>query len=772
MHETDETRKQCRRRRRRRPTGDRPPREPRCGTERAHPPRPSHRFATPPSWPTRSRRAGRTAGKRRAPSRRRTRPARWPPPTAPPIPADKLYLLDMFPYPSGQGLHVGHPLGYIGTDVMGRFMRMTGRNVLHTIGYDAFGLPAEQYAVRSGTHPRETTEANIRRFRAQLRRMGFAHDQRRSVATTDPEFLRWTQWIFTQLFEAWYDPTVGRARPIGVLVAEFESGSRRAVDGRAWSELSRVERHQILDAHRLAYIDTAPVNWCPGLGTVLSNEEVTADGRSVIGNFPVFRRNLRQWMMRITAYADRLIDDLDRLDWPESVKAMQRNWIGRSPGASITFGVAVADPAAEMAASIEVFTTRPDTVFGAMYMVLAPEHPLVDEIVAESWPAGTDPRWTAGAATPALAVAEYRLAASRKSDLERQQDTVGRAKTGVFLGAYAENPATGTDLPVFVADYVLMGYGTGAIMGVPGQDTRDWDFAVAFGLPIVRTVQPPAEHPDDEAYSGEGPAINSANDEISLDGLGVADAKAAITDWLAAHGQRCRPHPVQAAGLAVLPAAVLGRAVSDRLRRRGRRDRAAGQRASPAAAGDLGLLARGVRPGRRAVRPRAAAGAGSRVGDRHAGPGRRAATVPPRVERHAAVGRILLVRAALPGSDQREGLLRPGRRALLDGPQKSAQSRRRQRPWRRRPVRRWRGTRGAAPVVFAVLAQGPVRPGARVERGAVPPAVQPGVHPGVRLHRRPRRLRPRRRGRRGHRRAATSSRASPCPGSTGRWASR
>jgi leucyl-tRNA synthetase len=452
------------------------------------------------------------------------------------ISADKLYLLDMFPYPSGQGLHVGHPLGYIGTDVMGRFMRMTGRNVLHTIGYDAFGLPAEQYAVRSGTHPRETTEANIRRFRAQLRRMGFAHDQRRSVATTDPEFLRWTQWIFTQLFEAWYDPTVGRARPISVLVAEFESGSRRAVDGRAWSELSRVERHEILDAHRLAYIDTAPVNWCPGLGTVLSNEEVTADGRSVIGNFPVFRRNLRQWMMRITAYADRLIDDLDRLDWPESVKAMQRNWIGRSPGASITFGVAGADPAAEMAASIEVFTTRPDTVFGATYMVLAPEHPLVDEIVAESWPAGTDPRWTAGAATPSLAVAEYRLAASRKSELERQQDTVGRAKTGVFLGAYAQNPATGTDLPIFVADYVLMGYGTGAIMGVPGQDTRDWDFAVAFGLPIVRTVQPPAEHPDDEAYSGEGLAINSANDEISLEGLGVADAKAAITDWLAAHG--------------------------------------------------------------------------------------------------------------------------------------------------------------------------------------------------------------------------------------------
>ncbi len=451
-----------------------------------------------------------------------------------PVPADKLYLLDMFPYPSGRGLHVGHPLGYIGTDVMGRFMRMTGRNVLHTIGYDAFGLPAEQYAVRTGTHPRVTTEANIERYRAQLRRLGFAHDQRRSVATTDPGFFRWTQWIFTQLFEAWYDEAADRARPIADLVADFEAGARSTPDGRPWSELTRVERHRILDSHRLAYIDEAPVNWCPGLGTVLSNEEVTPDGRSVIGNFPVYRRDLRQWMMRITAYADRLIDDLNRLDWPDSVKSMQRNWIGRSPGASITFGVTAGDgAAAESPESVEVFTTRPDTLFGATYMVLAPEHPLVDRIVAESWPDGTDPRWTSGSATPAAAVADYRLAASRKSELDRQEN---KDKTGVFLGAYAENPATGTPLPVFIADYVLMGYGTGAIMAVPGQDTRDWDFATAFGLPIVRTVQPTADHPDDEAYLGDGPAINSANDEISLNGMGVAEAKIEIIGWLENRG--------------------------------------------------------------------------------------------------------------------------------------------------------------------------------------------------------------------------------------------
>nr|WP_240757728.1 leucine--tRNA ligase [Nakamurella flava] len=443
------------------------------------------------------------------------------------VPADKTYLLDMFPYPSGQGLHVGHPLGYIGTDVMGRYLRMTGRNVLHTIGYDAFGLPAEQYAVRTGTHPATTTAANIARYREQLYKLGFAHDQRRSVATTDPEFFRWTQWIFLQLFNAWYDESAGRARPIAELVVEFESGGRPTPDGRRWSELSKVEQGKVVSDHRLAYVDEAPVNWCPGLGTVLSNEEVTADGHSEIGNFPVFRRNLRQWMMRITAYGDRLLDDLDRLDWPESVKSMQRNWIGRSYGAAVTFPVAGTEE------SFEVYTTRPDTLFGATYAVLAPEHPLVDAITAAQWPEGTDERWTGGAATPADAVADYRLAASRKSDLDRQEN---KTKTGVFTGAFAVNPATGGRLPVFVADYVLMGYGTGAIMAVPAQDTRDWEFATPFGLPIIRTVQPPADHPDDEPFIGDGPAINSANSEISLDGLSVAQAKAAMIEWLVAKG--------------------------------------------------------------------------------------------------------------------------------------------------------------------------------------------------------------------------------------------
>ncbi len=450
-----------------------------------------------------------------------------------PVPQDKLYLLDMFPYPSGKGLHVGHPLGYIGTDVLGRFKRMTGHNVLHTIGYDAFGLPAEQYAVRTGTHPRTTTEDNIVRYRAQLRRLGFGHDQRRSVATTDPEFYRWTQWIFTQLFEAWYDERADRARHISALVAEFESGNRQAPHGRGWAELNRAEQHQVLAGYRLAYIDYAPVNWCPGLGTVLSNEEVTAEGRSEIGNFPVFRRNLRQWMMRITEYADRLLDDLDRLDWPESVKSMQRNWIGRSFGARVSFPVPA--PAAEGGEpeEIEVYTTRPDTLFGATFMVLAPEHPLVGTITAASWPDGTDVRWTGGAPTPGEAVAEYRLAASRKSDLDRQEN---KEKTGVFTGAFAINPVNGAALPIFIADYVLMGYGTGAIMAVPGQDTRDWDFATAFGLPIIRTVQAPADHPQDEPYLGDGPAINSANSEVSLDGLDVAPAKAVIIDWLVGKG--------------------------------------------------------------------------------------------------------------------------------------------------------------------------------------------------------------------------------------------
>ncbi len=445
----------------------------------------------------------------------------------------KMFVLDMFPYPSGAGLHVGHPLGYIGTDVYARFERMTGYNVLHAFGYDAFGLPAEQYAIQTGQHPRATTEANITTMRGQLRRLGLGHDGRRSIATTDVEYYRWTQWIFLRIFNAWYDATSDRARPIDELVAQFESGTRPIPGGRSWTDLDAAERRRVVDGYRLAYLSEAPVNWCPGLGTVLANEEVTADGRSERGNFPVFKRTLKQWMLRITAYADRLLADLDVLEWPEPIKLMQRNWIGRSEGALVRFPVAGVD-GIDAGRTIEVFTTRPDTLFGATYMVLAPEHPLVDVLLPDAWPAGDLPqRWTGGASCPADAVSAYCEAATARTDMERQ--TEGRDKTGVFTGAYAVNPVNGERIPVFVADYVMMGYGTGAVMAVPGQDERDWEFAERFGLPIVRTVQPPPDWTG-EAYLGEGRVINSSGDELSLDGLGVAEAKRVIIDWLERRG--------------------------------------------------------------------------------------------------------------------------------------------------------------------------------------------------------------------------------------------
>ncbi|MCP3817672.1 leucine--tRNA ligase [Streptomyces sp. A3M-1-3] len=454
----------------------------------------------------------------------------------------KKFIMDMFPYPSGAGLHVGHPLGYIATDVFARHQRMTGHNVLHTLGFDAFGLPAEQYAVQTGTHPRVSTEANIENMKVQLRRLGLGHDKRRSFATIDPDYYKWTQWIFVQIFNSWYDEEAKRARPIDELVAQFESGERavpggRVWSGRAWSELSALERADVLGEYRLAYASDAPVNWCPGLGTVLANEEVTSDGRSERGNFPVFKAKLRQWNMRITAYADRLLDDLEALDWPEAIKLQQRNWIGRSEGARVHFSVEGHSPVegheGDDAGQITVFTTRPDTLFGATYMVLAPEHGLIDSILPAEWPTDTKEAWTGGAATPAEAAAAYRKQAQTKSDVERQ--TEHKDKTGVFTGAYALNPVTGGRIPVFVADYVLMGYGTGAIMAVPGQDERDWEFAEAFELPIIRTVQPP-EGWEGEAFTGQGPAINSANDDISLNGLEVAEAKAKITEWLVARG--------------------------------------------------------------------------------------------------------------------------------------------------------------------------------------------------------------------------------------------
>ncbi|BAG21802.1 MULTISPECIES: leucine--tRNA ligase [Streptomyces] len=445
----------------------------------------------------------------------------------------KKFIMDMFPYPSGAGLHVGHPLGYIATDVYARHQRMTGHNVLHTLGFDAFGLPAEQYAVQTGTHPRVSTEANMENMKVQLRRLGLGHDNRRSFATIDSEYYKWTQWIFLQIFNSWYDSEADRARPIAELVEQFENGTRATPDGREWGALSAAERADLLSEYRLAYASDAPVNWSPGLGTVLANEEVTADGRSERGNFPVFKAKLRQWNMRITAYADRLLNDLDGLDWPEAIKLQQRNWIGRSEGARVEFPV-------DTAGGITVFTTRQDTLFGATYMVLAPEHDMVERIIPAAWPEGTHPVWTGGHASPAEAVTAYRKQAAAKSDVERQAEA--KDKTGVFTGAYATNPVSGEKVPVFIADYVLMGYGTGAIMAVPAHDARDFAFARAFELPMRCVVQPSDDRGtdpatwDDAFSSYDAKLVNSANDEISLDGLGVVEAKARITEWLKEHG--------------------------------------------------------------------------------------------------------------------------------------------------------------------------------------------------------------------------------------------
>ncbi len=412
---------------------------------------------------------------------------------------EKLFVLDMFPYPSGAGLHVGHPLGYIATDVFARYKRMTGYNVLHALGYDSFGLPAEQHAIVTGIHPRINTESNIANMRRQLRRLGLGHDARRSVSTTDEEFYKWTQWIFLQIFNSWYDETQNRARPISELVDEFASGKRDTGMG-AWSGLSKVEQQDAINNHRLVYLSNAPVNWCPGLGTILANEEVTAEGRSDIGNYPVFKRNMRQWTMRITKYADRLLDDLDRLDWPDAIKLMQRNWIGRSEGARVRFG--------STSGPIEVFTTRPDTLFGATFMVLSPEHPLVDSLTTSE---------------QQTAVAKYRETAAALQDADRTDDS--RKKTGVFIGAYATNPVNGAQIPVWIADYVLMGYGTGAIMAVPSGDERDMEFATAFNLPVIEVVNEDGEY------------VNSFNDSVSLNGKRTkAEAISLMTAWLEKNG--------------------------------------------------------------------------------------------------------------------------------------------------------------------------------------------------------------------------------------------
>ena len=435
------------------------------------------------------------------------------------LPKDKLNVQDMFPYPSGAGLHVGHPLGYIATDVYARYNRMLGKNVLHTLGYDAFGLPAEQYAIQTGTHPRTTTEANIKNMTRQLDQLGLGHDRRRAVATTDPEFYKWTQWIFLQIYNAWFDEEQQKARPIEDLVRDLMSGARTTKDGRNFRDLTTEEKHKAIDEFRLVYLSDSMVNWCPGLGTVLANEEVTAEGRSERGNYPVFRKRLRQWMMRITDYSDRLLDDLDLLDWPEKVKSMQRNWIGRSRGADVVFESPAGD--------ITVFTTRPDTLFGASYVVLAPEHELVDELVAASYPADVDSRWTGGADTPREAVDNYLRSIAAKSDVERQEN---KEKTGVFLGSYAVNPVSGEEVPIFIADYVLTGYGTGAIMAVPAHDERDYEFASVFGLPITPVLDGDVS---EEAFTGDAAHINSANEDgLDLNGLGKGEAIERAILWL------------------------------------------------------------------------------------------------------------------------------------------------------------------------------------------------------------------------------------------------
>ncbi|CUU58696.1 leucyl-tRNA synthetase [Parafrankia irregularis] len=491
---------------------------------------------------------------------------------------DPFYVLDMFPYPSGTGLHVGHPLGYIGSDVFARFLRMTGRHVLHTFGYDAFGLPAEQYAINTGQHPRVTTEANIANMRRQLSRLGLGHDTRREIATTDTTYYRWTQWVFLQIFNSWYDDEAGRARPISELVEEFESGRRSAAGASAgeanprqaeWSELTASERRRVVDAHRLTYISEELVNWCPGLGTVLANEEVTPEGRSDIGNYPVYRRPLRQWMMRITAYADRLMSDLDLVDWPDSIKQMQRNWIGPSDGAAVRFttttGASAGTDAGASAGGdagapvdIEVYTTRPDTLPGASFLVLAPEHPLVDALIATDWPADTPASWQFGQGrpagpleehwTPRAAVDAYRAFAARRSDRQRGGAEIDR--TGVFTGTYVTNPVGGGVIPVFLADYVLLGYGTGAIMAVPAHDDRDFSFAREFGLPVQAVLEPdeawhsehgvPAGAPASAwpaPFAGEGTYLPGPPNRPGLVGLSKAEAIKTTVGWLEGAGR-------------------------------------------------------------------------------------------------------------------------------------------------------------------------------------------------------------------------------------------
>ena len=406
----------------------------------------------------------------------------------------KYYALDMFPYPSGQGLHVGHPEGYTATDIICRFKRKQGFNVLHPMGWDAFGLPAEQYAIEHGVHPRETTEKNIAHFKGQLKRIGFSYDWEREINTTDPSYYRWTQWIFLKLYNSYFDTQSKAARPIEELI------EKRKKD---FPDESNTELNDHINSRRLAYIDEVAVNWCPALGTVLANEEVV-QGRSERGDHPVERKPMRQWMLRITAYGDRLIEELEELEWPSGIKKLQQNWIGRSEGADVHFRIE-GDTVGNNSSTITVFTTRPDTLFGATYIVLAPENSLVDQITTSE---------------QLEEVNAYRKTAASKSERERTE--TNKEKSGVFTGGYAINPVNGERVPIWIADYVLTSYGTGAIMAVPAHDERDHEFASKFGLEIRQVVDPGNEGNDEACFTGDGTAINSSP---LIDGLSTSEAK-------------------------------------------------------------------------------------------------------------------------------------------------------------------------------------------------------------------------------------------------------
>jgi len=425
----------------------------------------------------------------------------------------KLYILDMFPYPSGAGLHVGHPEGYTATDIVCRYKRMKGYSVLHPMGWDAFGLPAERYAMQTNIHPSITTNQNINTFRRQIKMLGLSYDWDREINTTDPQYYKWTQWIFLQIYNSWFDPREKKARPISTLIEELEKiGTEKILceqkfSAEEWKRKSKKEQHDFLAQFRLAYIAEVPVNWCEKLGTVLANEEVAEWTEK---GYTVERRPMKQWIMRITAYAERLLEDAKDLDWPFSTLEQQRNWIGRSDGAEVEF------PIMNRAEKIRIFTTRPDTLFGATYMVLAPEHPLVEILTTEQYKAQ---------------VKAYQKNASLKSELERGAE---KEKTGVFTGSYAINPVNGKKIPIWIADYVLMGYGTGAIMAVPGHDDRDMEFAKKYNLEIIKVVDGGADAP--ECFVNDGIGINSANDEISLNGLPTPEAKEKIIAWLEQKG--------------------------------------------------------------------------------------------------------------------------------------------------------------------------------------------------------------------------------------------